>query len=229
MTTFVVAGLEAEAKIARRAGLRTIIAGGSKERRAAAIAQAIAEGATGLISFGIAGGLDPRLKPGTVLLPEMVHTEAGEAFAADETWRRRMLAHVPDAVAGAMYGAEAVVARVAEKKSLFDRTKAVAVDLESAAVARAAARAGIPFIVLRTVADPAHRALPQAAVRGLTGEGKVAYGSVFGHLARKPHQFPSLLFIAFETRRALTAIYAIAQPVEGFHAIPIVPAISPQV
>ncbi|HEX4111260.1 MAG TPA: nucleoside phosphorylase [Stellaceae bacterium] len=229
MTTFVVAGLEAEAKIARRAGLRTIVACGSKERRATSIAQAIADGATGLISFGIAGGLDPRLKPGTVLLPQVVHTEAGEAFVADAAWRHRMLAHVPDAVAGAIYGAEAVVARVSEKKSLFDRTQAVAVDLESAAVARAAARAGIPFIVLRTVADPAHRTLPQAAVFGLTGEGRVAYGLVFGHLARRPHQFPSLLFIAIETRRALTAIYAIAQPVDGFHALPVATAVSSQV
>lgn len=184
MTTFVVTGLEVEARIARRAGLRTVIAGGSKERRAAGIARAIDEGATGLISFGIAGGLDPRLAPGTVLLPETVYADPGESFAVDETWRRRLLAHIPDAIGGAIYGAEAVVARVAEKKSAFIRTKAIAVDLESGPVARAAAQAGIPFVVLRAVADPAHRNLPRAAVLGLTDEGRVAYGAVFGHMAK---------------------------------------------
>ncbi len=224
MTTIVVTGLEAEARIARRAGLRAIVANGTPGRRVAAIAQAIAEGATGLISFGIAGGLDPRLAPGTVLLPGTVHTEAGEAYDTDAPWRRRLMSHIPGAISGAIYGAETVVARVAEKKSLFDRTKAIAVDLESAAVARAAAQAGIPFIVLRSIADPAHRNLPQAAVLGLTGEGKVAYGAVFGHLARRPHQFPGLLFVALDARRALAAIHAIAEPAEGFHAVPLVTA-----
>jgi adenosylhomocysteine nucleosidase len=221
MTTFVVTGLEVEARIARRAGLRTIVAGGKPERRAATIAQAIAAGATGLISFGIAGGLDPKLPPGTVLLPETVSTEAGETFATDEVWRQRLQAYIPGALGGTFYGAEAVVARVAEKQSVFLRTKAVAVDLESAPVGRAAAHAGIPFVVLRAIADPAHRNVPHAAARALTDEGTVAYGAVFGHLARNPHQFPILLFIARDTRRALTAIRAIAQPVDGFHAVPV--------
>ncbi len=220
MTTFVITGLEAEARIARRAGLPTVVAGGARETRAASIERVIAKGATGLISFGIAGGLHPKLQPGTVLLPETVHTEAGEAFVTDERWRRRLLAHIPGAASGAIYGAEAVVARVAEKKALFDRTRAVAVDLESAAVARAAAGAGIPFVVLRTVADPAHRSLPKAATFGLTSEGKVAYGVVFGHLVRKPHQVPALLMIALQTRRALSAIYSVVEPVDGFHAVP---------
>lgn len=227
MTTFVVTGLEAEARIARRAGLRTVIAGGSKERRAALIARAVAEGATGLISFGIAGGLDPKLAPGTVLLPETVYAGPDESFVVDAAWRRRLQAHIPGAVGGTIYGAEAVVARVVEKKSTFARTKAVAVDLESGPVARAATQAGIPFVVLRAVADPAHRNLPRAAVLGLTDEGKVAYGAVFGHIAKNLHQFPALLFIALETRRALTAMHAIARPVEGFHAVPDLPTAVP--
>jgi hopanoid-associated phosphorylase len=226
VTTFVVTGLEAEAKIARRAHLPAIVAGGSTESRTASIDRAIEKGATGLISFGIAGGLHPKLVPGTVLLPEMVYTEAGEAFATDQPWRRRLLAHIPDAASGAIYGAETVVATVSEKKALFDRTQAVAVDLESAAVARAAAKAGIPFIVLRTVADSAHRALPKAALLGLTAEGRVAYGTVFGQLARKPHQVPALLMIALHTRRALAAIYSVAEPVDGFHAVPMRTAVA---
>jgi adenosylhomocysteine nucleosidase len=227
MTTFVVTGLEVEARLARRAGLRTVVAGGRPERRAATIAKAVAEGATGLISFGIAGGLDPKLTPGTVLLPETVYTESGETFVADPAWRRRLLAHIPGAASGAIYGAEAVVARAVDKKSVFGRTKAVAVDLESGPVARAAAQAGIPFVVLRAVADPAHRNLPRAAILGLSDEGRVAYGTVLGQMARNPHQFPALLFIALETRRALTAIHAISRPVEGFHAVPMSPIPTP--
>ena len=221
MSTIVVTGLEVEARIARRAGLQTLVVGGKPEERAATIADAIASGATGLISFGIAGGLDPKLVPGTVLLPETVHTDRGETFVADDKWRRRLLTHIPGAVSGAIYGGEAVVSRVADKSALFGRTKALAVDLESGLVARAAAAAEIPFVVLRSIADPAHRNLPRAAVLGLNDKGRVAYGAVFGHMVRNLHQFPALLFTAIETRRALTAMHAIAEPAPSFHAVPV--------
>ncbi len=221
MSTIVVTGLEIEARIARRAGLRALVVGGKPEKRAATIADAIAAGATGLISFGIAGGLDPKLVPGTVLLPETVHTDRGETFVADEKWRRRLMAQIPSAIPGAIYGGEAVVSRVSDKRILFGRTKALAVDLESGPVARAATAAGIPFIVLRSVADPAHRNLPHAAVLGLNDKGRVAYGAVFGQMVRNLHQLPALLFTAMETRRALTAMHAIAEPAPGFHAVPV--------
>lgn len=221
MTTIVVTGLEVEARIARRAGLRAIVVGGKPEKRAAGIAKAVASGATGLISFGIAGGLDPKLAPGTVLLPETVYTDRGETFVADEAWRGRLAAQIPGAISGAIYGGEAVVSRVADKRMLFGRTNAIAVDLESGPVARAAAEAGIPFVVLRSVADPAHRNLPHAATAGLNDKGRVAYGAVVGHMLRNLHQFPALLFTAFETRRALTAMHAIAEPAPGFHAVPV--------
>jgi adenosylhomocysteine nucleosidase len=221
MATVIVTGLEVEARIARRAGLPVIVVAGKADRRASLIAETIAGGATGLISFGIAGGLDPNLAPGTVLLPETVHTDRGETFHADALWRRRLLAHIPGAISGAIYGGEGVVSRAAEKRTLFGSTKATAVDLESGPVARAATEAGIPFVVLRSIADPAHRNLPRAAVFGLNDEGKVAYGTMLGHVVRNLHQFPALLSTAFETRRALTAIHAIAVPSPGFHAFPV--------
>jgi adenosylhomocysteine nucleosidase len=221
MSTIIVTGLEVEARIARRAGLPVIVVAGKPDRRAGLMAQAIASGATGLISFGIAGGLDPNLAPGTVLLPETVHTDRGETFYADGPWRKRLLAHVPGAVSGAIYGGEAVVTRAADKRMLFGSTKATAVDLESGPVARAATEAGIPFVVLRSVADPAHRNLPRAAVLGLNDEGKVAYATMLGQAVRNLHQFPALLSIAFETRRALAAMHAIAVPSPGFHAVPV--------
>jgi adenosylhomocysteine nucleosidase len=221
MSTIIVTGLEVEARIARRAGLPVVVVAGKPDRRANLIAQTIASGATGLISFGIAGGLDPNLAPGTVLLPQSVHTDRGETYNVDEPWRRRLLAHIPGAVSGAIYGGEGVVSRAVEKRILFGSTKATAVDLESGPVARAATEAGIPFVVLRSIADPAHRNLPRAAVHGLNDEGKVAYGTMLGQLVRNLHQFPALLSIAFETRRALTAMQAIAVPSPGFHAIPV--------
>ena len=59
-------------------------------------------------------------------------------------------------------GATRIVATQADKARAWIDTGALAVDLESAVVARAAAAAGIPFLVLRAIADPATRHLPPA-------------------------------------------------------------------
>jgi len=218
--TIIVTGLEIEARIARRAGLPVVVVAGTPERRASLIARTIASGASGLISFGIAGGLDPSLVPGTMLLPEAVYTDRGETFRADAHWRQRLLAHIPGAVSGTIYGGAGVVARAADKRTLYGSTRATAIDLESGPVARAATAGGIPFVVVRSIADPAHRDLPRAAVLGLDDEGKVAYGAVLGQAMRNLHQFPALLSTAVETRRALAAMHAIAMPSPGFHAVP---------
>lgn len=220
MSTIVIAGMEVEARIARRAGLQAVVAGGSPERRMAIVERATRDGATGLISFGIAGGLDPKLSSGAVILPEKVHAGMDQEYVVDAAWRHRLLAHIPHAVSGTIFGAAVAVARVIEKKSLFDRTGAVAVDLESAIVAQVAERAAIPFVVLRTIADSAHRELPHAALIALNGDGKVAFGAVLGFIARKPGQVPALMRLAIETRRALNAMDAFSQPVHAFHAAP---------
>jgi len=221
MSTIVVTGMEFEARIARRAGLRAIVVGGRPEQRVAAIERALAEGATGLISFGIAGGLDPLLASGAILVPEAVRIDSGEEFPVDPEWRRRLLSGIPHAVSGIVLGAGAIVAGVNEKKSLYDRTNAVAVDLESGAVASAASRAGVPFVVVRAIADSAHRDLPHVALVGLDSEGRAAVGTVCGLLARKPRQIPALVRLTLETRRALSAIAAIAGLVGVSRAAPV--------
>jgi hypothetical protein len=95
---------------------------------------------------------------------------------------------------------------------LFQRTGAVAVDLESGAVARAATKAGIPFIVLRAIADSATRDLPPAARIGLDAQGRATLGTVLGSVLSHPGQLPALIRLALDTRVALKAL---ARAVEG--------------
>ena len=58
-----VVGLVFEARIAAGPGIRVICSGNGKEL-AASLSSAIQEGARGVISFGVAGGLSPALRPG---------------------------------------------------------------------------------------------------------------------------------------------------------------------
>jgi adenosylhomocysteine nucleosidase len=209
MAAAAVTGLAAEARIARRAGLAASAAGGDAGRTKAAIALLIADGASALVSFGICGGLDPALEPGALLLPQAVRDEAGARLAVDAAWRGRVAAALSAlgiaVAAGDLLGADAIVATPARKAALHG-AGAVAADLESHLVARAAAQAKLPFLALRAVADPASRALPSAALIELDSRGQPVLGAVLGSLARRPGQLPGLLRVALDTRRALAAL-----------------------
>jgi adenosylhomocysteine nucleosidase len=204
-----VTGLAAEAKILRRMGWRVVAAGGDAVRTAAAITGLMAQGASGLVSFGIGGGLDPALASGSLVLPLAVRDEAGRRFPVDRAWHGAVAAALARAgvaaSTGDVLGAEAIVATPDGKRALHG-AGAVIADLESHRVARAAQTAGMPFLVLRAVADPAAHAVPPAARVGLDAEGHAALGPVLRSLLRDPLQLPALLRIAAETEAALRAL-----------------------
>jgi|SRR5579872_1479530 len=102
--------------------------------------------------------------------------------------------------------AEAPVADKIGKTALFAATGAIAADMESAIVARAARRYGLPFAILRVVADPAHRSLPSAALVAMRPDGEVDIGGVFGALSRDPRQLAMLARLAVDARQAFGAL-----------------------
>ncbi|MDE2512751.1 MAG: nucleoside phosphorylase [Alphaproteobacteria bacterium] len=211
-------GFAAEARLAQRFGLAAFATAGDAARGRALAARA-AETADSLLSFGIAGGLAPRLAPGTLLLPRAVITASGERLAVDADLHRRLLAALAaaglHAETGDMLGLEAVVATPQAKTALHARHGALAVDLESLHVAHATQAAGKPFLVLRAVADPAGRGLPAAALVGLHPSGRAAPGRVLAALLRQPGQIPDLMATARDTRRALSALRAALAATHG--------------
>jgi adenosylhomocysteine nucleosidase len=210
MAVAAITGLAAEARIARRHGLDAVATGGIEAQVLEAAGRLIAEGADALLSFGIAGALAPDLVPGSLLLPLAVIAEDGSRVAVDEARRARAEAALAAsglrAVSGDVLGARDPAASPARKEALHAATGAIAIDLESQLVARVASRAGKPFLVLRAIADPASRALPEAALIGLNASGKPALNRVLVSVLRNPRQIPALLRLAGDTRRALLAL-----------------------
>lgn len=173
------------------------VGGGDAPGAAAAAARLIERGVSGLVSFGLAGGLDPALAPGALLVPAVVLL--GEhSWNADPALMLRLGGPTP----GAIYGGGAILATAADKSLLHARTAAVAVDLESAAVARAAQQRGLPFAVLRAVCDPAGRDLPSAAVAALDGAGRVGVGRVAWAVMANPWQIRALIRLGGDAARA---------------------------
>ncbi|HUH83942.1 MAG TPA: hopanoid-associated phosphorylase [Stellaceae bacterium] len=208
MSAGAVTGLAAEARIARRAGLDAVAGGGDADSTGAKIKTLLARGASGLVSFGICAGLDPALAPGDLLLPRLVWQLTP---AVAETWHAKVAAALTAAgiqviAQGAILGQSAMVQDRAEKAALFGAGGALALDMESHLVARAAGIAGLPFLVLRAVADSAGRNLPPAALVGLDREGRPQLQRVILSVLAHPRQLPALMAVARDTSRALAAL-----------------------
>jgi adenosylhomocysteine nucleosidase len=201
-------GLEAEAKIARRAGLAAVVGAGNRRRTIAVVEEAASQ-AECLVSFGIAGALKPGLRAGDIILSTEVVDDDRRWLSSDSLGSRvSELAEEIGALEGAVLGADMALATKRDKRRAWKDTGAVAVDLESVVVARAAAALGIPFVVLRAIADPAARELPPAALLPLGDDGKPTLGPVLASVMRRPRQVPTLLTVAREARQALQALVA---------------------
>lgn len=211
-------GFAAEARLARRFGLTAFATGGDGARGRSLAARAV-EMADGLLSFGVAGGLAPRLAPGTLLLPRMVIAANGERLAVDAGWHRRALTALASAglhvETGDLLALEMIVATPRAKAAEHARHGTLAVDLESQHAAQAAQAASKPFLVLRAIADPAGRGLPAAALVGLHPSGRAAPGRVLASVLRQPGQIPDLVATARDTRRALLALRAALTALRG--------------
>jgi hopanoid-associated phosphorylase len=205
-TVLCTTGLAAEAKIARRAGLGAVVGGGDHGRTVKVVEEA-ASAAECLVSFGIAGGLKPGLRAGDIVLSTEVIDDDRRWLSSDNLRARISdLVEQFDAIEGPVLGTQMALATKRDKRQAWRTTGAVAVDMESVIVARTAAALGIPFVVLRAIADPAARELPPAALLPLGEDGNPAFGPVLASVLRRPKQLPNLLTVAREARQALQAL-----------------------
>jgi hopanoid-associated phosphorylase len=215
----VVVGLEMEADCLRPAFPATaqpplIAISGANSARAGAAAQTLIEqGVSHLLSFGLAGGLDPRHQPGTLIVASCVIAPGGRRFLCDPEWSERLLGvsrDGPGLLITELAGSDRPVAGLQEKRRLFEATRATAVDMESHVVAAVAAEARIPFLAIRAIADPAQRAIPRAALAGVAPDGRQQPLAVLVRLLGRPWEIAPLLRLALDSRAAIAALRRVA-------------------
>jgi hopanoid-associated phosphorylase len=175
--------------------------------------------AAGVLSFGVAGGLDPGLPPGTLIVADGIHGPNGQRFATDPGWTAALRAVLPQARAGWLAAGDDAVAAVAAKAALRRDTGALAVDMESHAAGQAAQAAGVPFAVCRVVIDPATRAVPAAAMAAMGADGKVDMPALLRSLLRDPAQIAGLLRLARDASAARAALQAAQRQAGGRFAL----------
>ena len=206
----VVVGMAAEAACLTGLGDAVrVVRSGARPDLARAGAEALAAGgASVLVSFGIAGALVSGLAPGHLLLPEAVALPGGGSIAVDRRWRETALARLGEVNGGRLAGSDLPVTSAAAKAALARATGAVAVDMESHVVAAVARARGLPFLVLRAVADPAERGIPAPALAGLGPDGETRPWAVALRLLAAPWTLPALLRLARDSEAGLAALGA---------------------
>ena len=201
----VATGLLAEARLVSQCGVRAIAGGGNALRLEAEIDRALAQGARAVLSFGLAAGLRPLLRPGTLVIPGQIIC-GKQRYTTDSHWSQNLRNALADCVCLPMAGVDAPLIRSTDKVQLHAMTGAVAADMESHVAARLAARAGRPFAALRVISDPAERALPQAAVVGMRSDGRVDLAAVLASLLRHPGQLANLARVATDVGCAMRVL-----------------------
>ena len=220
----VVAALDAEARVFSLAGalshdtlievgeqILLCISGMGPERATAATYRLIAAGVDGLVSWGTAGALRPERKPGDLLLPEAVFW-AGQCWAVDVAWRGSLAKSlsIPFHAGGVLSVDAPCGSRAAKAAFLVDYPSAQGVDMESGAIAAAAHGADTPFIVIRSVVDPADQSLPAVATASVDAYGRPQALRLARGLLRHPAELSTLLGLGGQMQKALRTLRTVA-------------------
>jgi adenosylhomocysteine nucleosidase len=218
----IVTGLVQEARIAAGPGMAVICSSSDPRQLRALLTVFDPATIRGVISFGVAGGLDPSLKSGDVVVATEVL--AGSArwlagLALNEDLIAKLTAGIGRrrVVRGGLAGVEEVVVAQAGKAALRMKTGAAAVDMESHIAAAYAAEAGLPFAALRVISDPASRALPALARSAIKPNGEVDLGVIFRGVVRNPRTLRALVSTGIDFNRALRSLRGCRDFLVGGH------------
>jgi hopanoid-associated phosphorylase len=200
MPVLVVTGVAREAKIAAGPGVVTVCSGGSPHRLRTLLAQQPPQGLTAVISFGIAGGLNPALETGHVVVADAIissdRRRTTEATLADALIRALSEVGRLKLLRATVAGAEIALVDPRAKSAARAQTGAAVVDMESHIAADYAALHGLPFGAVRVVCDPASDSLPPLVNEALNEDGSISVKGVLRSLGREPEQILDLLRLA---------------------------------
>ncbi len=154
-----------------------------------------------ILSAGFSGAIVPGLRVGDLILADAVCDGDGGSWPT--TWP----IGIGPYPRGRLLTAAALVGQPEEKRRLGERSGAAAVDMETAAVARLAASADVPFGCLRVISDDVDTPLSESLL-GVLASGRVRPGRLTAAVLRRPGLIAELLRLGAHTRQAARRLAA---------------------
>ena len=220
----IICGMASEVRALGRwaedAQVRIGISGARPERAESEAKRLIDAGCRLLMSWGVAGGLDPEMQPGDLVVPSAVVEEGGGCWPLSPELGEAAAAAMPSGFrwhdhgqGRCILGLDRMVPSPDDKTALFALTGAMAADMETHRVARVAAGHQVPALAVRAVGDPIDAWVPQLAAEALGEDGQPRIGAVAMGLLRRPWDLGALMRVKRETDAALEALGRIAEEV----------------
>jgi len=171
-----------------------VTGGGSSNagRRAARLCEVYRP--TALVGLGVAGALTTSLKPLELVASGRLRNGSGDAPSADALLLS--LATAAGARAATLITTSTPAVSIADKKALAAGLEAGslgAVDMESAAWARAAAATGVPFVIVRAISDGADEELPAYLTDCVGRDGAIRRIAVLRRALARPSSIGTLM------------------------------------
>jgi adenosylhomocysteine nucleosidase len=173
-----------------------VLRSGAGREAAAAATEALLAGhhPRWVISAGFAGGLVERLKPNDILVADEVVDTAGNRLALEVQCDRDALRQLPRVHVGRLLTADRVLRRPSEKRSLGEAHAALAVDMETLAVAEVCRQRQTPLLAIRVMIDAVDDALPPDVGHLLKQKTPAArWGAALGAIFNRPGSLKDML------------------------------------
>ncbi len=193
-----------------------ICSGAGPDNAATAAVTLIDQGAERLVSWGCAAALAAELKPGDLILPQQLISANQQLLPLNSPW----LEHVSKSLSKlkpqleTLIESPIIVAETADKKAIYQQSKAVALDMESVAIGKVADEKQIPMLVIRTIADPVEMSLPKAVSHSLNSEGDIVLTKLFGYLLSHPSELSGLIKLGLHFKAAKNKLKLVAKQLD---------------
>ena len=199
-----------------------VCSGAGSVNASAAAELLVTEGATRLISWGCAAALVQTLKPGDFILADKLIDVDNKELMIDVIWHNHVKASLEALLTvntGCLAHSNGIVSSINEKKQIHSKTGAVALDMESMAIAKVAFIHRMPVLAIRVIADPVSMNLPRAINHALNAQGEVVITKLLLFIMLRPSEIPGLIKLGLHFSAAKKTLKFIAKQLEQLTAI----------
>lgn len=178
----------------------------------------VTKGATRLMSWGCAAALSESLRPGDLVLADKLIDAGNVEIAVNADWTvhtKNSLANHVVVHSGCLAESTRIVSSSKDKNQLQSITGAVALDMESIAIARVAKQHTIAFLAIRAIADPVNMDLPQAINYSINAQGDVVLGKLLLFLFLHPAELTGLIKLGLHFNAAKKTLKSVARHLDA--------------
>ena len=183
----------------------------------------IAKGATQLISWGCAAALSETLKPGDLVLADTLIDSEDAQINIDPHWHgytKKLISTNRKIHTGSLAESKNIVSTSQNKKHLHSQTGAIALDMESIAIAKVARQHHLLFLAIRAIADPVNMDLPKAINNSINNEGIIILSELLLFVARHPTELPGLIKLGLHFNAAKNTLKSVAKQLDQLIDLP---------